>query len=327
MILGHERQVKYFDRVMAGGRMSHGYLLHGPERVGKRAMAYAIARSLLCPSYYRGEASIVKSIADAGDDCRACREIDAGAHQYVVVLDRAHTLVSDKDTRSEIPIEDIRELKRRFSYAAVGDVWRIAIIDEIDTMSRDAEVAFLKLLEEPGARTLFFLIARSRDAVPPTIVSRAMPLLFAPVPDRVLAPYVRTRLPKEKVEDILAMARGRVGLVMEWARDPALLAEAKKNAAFFEKSFAGGIADMLALSEKAAETEMTRRSARDAWIIHLRRHLAAADGAERSDAAHCIARALDLAGVMDETNVNPRLVLDVMFAEGMVPLQSMEKSW
>ena len=325
MILGHERQIRYFDRVIAADRLAHAYLLHGPERVGKRAIASAIARSLLCSNFKKDSASI----ADAGDDCSVCRQIDAGVHQDVVMVSIDHPLVppKEKETRSGISIDDIRELKRRFAYAPVQDAWRIAIIDEVATMSKDAEVAFLKLLEEPGARTLFLLIAESRDAVPATIVSRATPLLFALVPDRALTPYVRAHLPKENFDDILAMARGRAGLIVAWAQDSKRLAEDKKNAAFFSKSFAGGMVDMLALSEKAAESEAMRYDGRDAWIGYLRRRLAAATASERRDAAGHIARALDLAAVMEDTNVNPRLCLDVMFSEGMVPARATKKPW
>ncbi len=315
MILGHERQIRYFDRVMERGRMSHAYLLHGPERVGKAAIAYAIARALLCPQYAKNP----RSIADAGDDCRECRTINACTHHGLILLDRAHTLVSDKETRKEIPIADIIALKRRFSFAPAGDAWRIAIIDEVDTMSRDAEVAFLKLLEEPGTCTLFLLITQSRDAVPPTIVSRATPIGFSLVPDAALAPYVKTHLPKENPEQILAMACGRAGLIVEWARDPDQFAEEKKFAASFSKSLAGGMAGMLALSERVAGDESGRRRARDAWIAHLRRGIGAASKATRYHAASRLSRALDLTVVMDETNVNPRLALDVMFAEGAVP--------
>ena len=316
MILGHERQVRYFDRVIAAGRLGHAYLLHGPERVGKRAIAFAIARALLCPFYYRGEASIVKSIASAGDDCRACREIDANTHPNVVMVSIDYPLVPPKETRSGISIDDIRELKHRFAYAPVQDAWRIAIIDEVATMSTDAEVAFLKLLEEPGARTLFLLIARSRDAVPATIVSRATAVLCSLVPDHTLAPYIKAHLPQENPQEIFAMARGRAGLVVEWARDPACLAEEKKFAAGFEKSLAGGGAELLALSERAADDEALRSRVREAWIYSLRRGLSVTDGGVRYAAARRIARTLDLAGAMDETNVNPRLALDVMFARG-----------
>jgi len=316
MILGHERQIRYFDRVMAAGRLGHAYLLHGPERVGKRTIAFAIARALLCPN----SGVTGQSIADAGDGCGACRAADAGTHPGLTLLDRGHTLLSDKEVRSEIPIADIREMKRRFSFAPAGNAWRIAIIDEVDIMSRDAEVAFLKLLEGPGARAFFLLIASSRDAVPPTIVSRAASVLFAPVPDAVLAPYIRTHLPKENINDMLAMARGRTGMLVEWARDLKRLLEEKKDTALFSGSFAGGTAGMLALSERVSGDESGRRRARDWWIAHLRRGIGAASGAERREAARRLARALDLAAVMDETNVNPRLALDVMFAEGIAPV-------
>lgn len=309
MILGHERQVKYFDRVIARGRLGHAYLLHGPERVGKRATARAIARALVCPQYKKKS----QSIADAGDDCRVCREIDTGVYPDLIMLDREHTLISDKDIRHKIPIDDVHEMKRRFAFAPAGDAWRIAIIDEIDTMSRDAEVAFLKLLEEPGGKTLFILITRSRDAVPATIVSRTIPVLFSPVPDSTLAPFVRIHMPRENPDDILALARGRAGLVAEWAREPRLLAEEKKLIVGFEKLFAGGAAELLALSERVSDDEMTRRRARTAWICSLRGHLFGSDSTERRRAAARIARALDITGTMDETNVNPRLAMDALF--------------
>ncbi|MFY9462817.1 MAG: hypothetical protein WAP52_01385 [Candidatus Sungiibacteriota bacterium] len=314
MILGHERQIKYFDRVIAAGRLAHAYLLYGPERVGKRAMAYAIARVLLCPQY----AGNSQSIASAGDDCRVCREISAGTHPGLIALDPRHPLVPPKGVHDETLIDDIRELKHRFSFAPIAGAWRIAIIDDTDRMSADAEVSFLKLLEEPGAQTVFLLIASSRDAVPPTIVSRAMPILFAPVPDRVLAPYVRKHLPKENRENMLALARGRAGMIAEWVQNPERLAEEKKNAALFSSVFVGGMADMLALSEKAMQDEVMRRRIQDAWIAYLRRRLTVAAGAERIDVACRITRALDIISVIEDTNINTRLAMDVMFAEGSV---------
>ena len=310
MILGHERQVRYFDRVMVADRMSHAYLLHGPERVGKRAVARALACALLCPQYKKDS----QSIADAGDDCRGCREIDAGTHLDVVRISIEQALAppKDKEMRSEISIHDIRELKSRFAYAPVQDAWRIAIIDGIDTMGRDAEVAFLKLLEEPGKQTLFLLIARSRDAVPPTIASRATPILFSLVSDNALAPFVRAHLPRENLQEILALARGRAGLAVVWARETRLLVEEKKLAAGFEKSFAGGAAELLALSERVSNDEILRNRARDMWICSLRRHLRGTDGDERRGAVVRIAHALDVAGAMDETHVNARLAMDAL---------------
>jgi DNA polymerase-3 subunit delta' len=305
--------MRYFDRVITSGRIAHAYLLHGPDRVGKRATAYAVATALVCPGF----AGRGVSVADAGDGCGICRAVASGAHPDITVLDRERTLVSDKETRKAIPIEDIRELKRRFSFASVGDSWRIAIIDEVDTMSRDAQVAFLKILEEPGPRTLFFLIASSRDAVAPTIVSRAMSILFSPVPDSILAPYVRVSLPGEDASAIVASAMGRAGAVISWVRDSRLLAEERKTAALFAHAFARGLAGCLDLGAQIGDDDIMRRRACDAWVVHLRRSVLEASGVRaRRHAAARIARVLDLDAAMEETNANPRLALDMMFAEG-----------
>ena len=87
--LGHQRQITYLNKVHQNGRLAHAYLLYGPQRVGKLAMAQEFAKTLVAE---------------------------------VVLVDREHTLVSKKDERREtrptavssgrIPIEDIRELKR-----------------------------------------------------------------------------------------------------------------------------------------------------------------------------------------------------------------------
>lgn len=314
MILGHERRVGYFDRVISRGRLAHAYLLYGPERVGRHAIAFSIARALLCPN----RAKKSQSIADAGDDCRACREIEVGTHPDVTVLGLGDTLVSKKEVRKEIPIEDIRELKRRFSFASVGDRWRIAIIDDADRMSTEAADAFLKLLEEPGARTLFFLIACSRDAVAPTIASRATPVGFSLVPDKTLLPFIRSRLPKENPEKILAIVQGRAGMVAEFAEHPERLREEEKLMAFFATAFKDGMLGALAMSEKAAEDEVMRDRAIRAFLAEFRRQLRSpASGEIRIHAAQTLSRALGIAAALEDTNVNPRLALDVMFAEDM----------
>lgn len=312
MILGHERQIAYLERAIARERMSHAYLFYGPERVGKRAVAYAIAQALLCPNA-RGSSSI----AHAGDDCRVCRKIGAGAYQDVVILGLAATLISKKEVRKEIPIEDIRELKRRFSFAAAQDAWRIAIIDDADRMSAEASDSFLKLLEEPGGRTLFILIASSRDALPSTIVSRATPVGFSLVPDGILGPFLQTHLKKENTREMLAIAGGRAGIVIEFVEHPESLSQEKKFAVSFAALLRDGIPGALLLSEKAAEDEAVRERAIRAFIAGLRAELhTRAHGAERERIAHRIARVLDLTALMRATNVNTRLLLDVMFAEG-----------
>ena len=47
-LIGHHRQVEQLDRVIGRGAVAHAYLIAGPPRVGKTALALALARRLVC---------------------------------------------------------------------------------------------------------------------------------------------------------------------------------------------------------------------------------------------------------------------------------------
>ena len=42
-ILGHDRQKDILSRSLANGRLAHAYLFSGPDGIGKRLMALALA--------------------------------------------------------------------------------------------------------------------------------------------------------------------------------------------------------------------------------------------------------------------------------------------
>lgn len=191
MILGHKRQIAYLERARKNGKLAHAYLLYGPQRVGKLAMAQEFAKRL-------------------------------GAE--VVLVDREHTLVSKKEDRKDIPIEDIRELKRIWTLTPSGDAWRVLIINDAEYMNDQSASAFLKLLEEPGSRTVIFLIASSRDLLLPTIISRTVNISFALVSDAVMRSYlVEQNVPAQKIDVLLALANGRPGVLMELLRERGIL--------------------------------------------------------------------------------------------------------
>ncbi len=264
----HDRHVAYLDRVRERGRLAHAYLFYGPDSESMMQIAKDLAKVLLCPvAMYGGLASIHHGV------CKECTAVDTDMHPFVVRLDLAHTLVSKKEARKDIPIDDIRELKRLFSLTTPGGGWRVAVIGQADTMSRDAGDAFLKLLEEPGERTLFILIAGQRESVSATIRSRSVSLSFG------------TAMPVEE-----------------------------KMRTTVRTALNGGIPELLALSEKVSQDALTRASAITAVISLLRAKMhAVSAGDERLKLARRLIRVLDIATILETTNVNSRLALDVMF--------------
>jgi DNA polymerase III gamma/tau subunit len=50
MLLGHAKQVEYFDKALRNNKLSHAYLFHGPEHIGKFTFAKTVAQYLNCPN-------------------------------------------------------------------------------------------------------------------------------------------------------------------------------------------------------------------------------------------------------------------------------------
>ena len=75
---------------------------------------------------------------------------------------------------SSISIDEIRALQSFTSLKTIGkrSVRRLIIIENAETMTLEAQNAFLKLLEEPPADTVIVMSATSRQALLPTVQSR-----------------------------------------------------------------------------------------------------------------------------------------------------------
>lgn len=281
MILGHDRQKEYFNNLFKKNKLAHAYLFYGPERVGKFSFARSIIEKLNCP--------------------------------YPIILDTEHTLVSEKENRKEIPIKDIQALKRQFSLAVPEGQWQVAVINEAEKLNEESADAFLKLLEEPGERTLFFLITASKDLLPATIVSRAQPVRFSLVSQNVLAEYLQTRTEaKETHEEILSLSFGRPGIMLRLLEDKDyLLAERK----FFNSLRTIRTApEIFRFSAKAAGDEESRKKTADFILQNLREKMLASP---HPALAQKIKRACEIISAAETTNVNPRLALDALLLEAI----------
>lgn len=283
MILGHNRQLEYFQKVFERGRLAHAYLFYGPDQVGKMTVAEWLVKKLQC-------------------------------EKNVILLDTEHTLLSKKEERKEIPIEDIRELKRIFSLAPPEGRWRAAVINEAEKMSRDAANAFLKLLEEPGTRTLFLLLTEDRELVLPTIASRALPMRFSPLPDNAIRAFLETKVKDALLrEDIVKFSAGRPGVAVRLAENQEEFLRERRLAAAVGAVYRGGTPAALRLSERIAGNRVLRQKAVEYLIRALRRDLYQESAEKRGIYAEKLKKVNHLAALLDTTNVNPRLALDVIF--------------
>ncbi len=310
-LIGHERQIEYINKSRKADHLPHAYLFHGPSHIGKLTVALTLAQSFFC------ETAKQTDIRSVCHECSSCRAIAEYRYPAVVMLDTTHTLTSKKEIRKEIPIGDIRELKRMFSFASQGTAMRLAIINEAEKMSEEASNAFLKLLEEPGANTLLILITPNRDLLLPTIISRTQAIRFSCVGDMSLKTILKEHgATSDEEEELLMLAAGCPGVLVELCRDGAYAKE--ERALLRDIRSALRDRDMVSafrISEKVSQDPALREKTISYIFIELRNALIQAK--DVTPIAGSIKRVSRIAQTIASTNVNPRLGMDVMFLECM----------
>lgn len=90
--------------------------------------------------------------------------------------------IAPRENKTEISIDQIRELKKHLSLSPYNSSYKFAIIDQAETMSQEASDALLKTLEEPQGNTILILIAQMPDLLPKTVLSRLQEIRFKLTP-------------------------------------------------------------------------------------------------------------------------------------------------
>ncbi|MEM1346648.1 MAG: DNA polymerase III subunit delta' [Pseudomonadota bacterium] len=170
---GQHRAERAFLDAWARGRLAHGWLLCGPEGIGKATLAYRIARATIAST------TPLPSL-DVPPDCPVAARIRGGAEPRLRVLRRA---LDDKTgkLRTRIAVEDMRAVKGFLQFSVPDGGWRVVIVDAADEMNANAANAMLKFLEEPPPATLILLVAHAVGALLPTIRSRCRLLDLRPL--------------------------------------------------------------------------------------------------------------------------------------------------
>src|SRR3989344_2147757 len=105
MIIGHEKQVKYFKNLIKNDILGHAYLFTGPEKIGKKTFALELAIQILGniqnnpdfkfmePNFSEGESKI--HIEDIRDLRKFLSFKSYNGGQRVVLLNDAHFLTNE----------------------------------------------------------------------------------------------------------------------------------------------------------------------------------------------------------------------------------------
>jgi DNA polymerase-3 subunit delta' len=112
-------------------------------------------------------------------------------------------------------------LCRGFSLKSARGRGKIALLDDADDLNDEAANCFLKTLEEPPPRSVFFLVGRTPERQLPTIVSRCQVVRFAPLPDALVSAILRETVNEKLLARLVRLGRGSPGQALALA-DPEL---------------------------------------------------------------------------------------------------------
>ena len=173
-LAGHRHLFELLAGAAARGTLPPSLIFAGPEGVGKRAAAIALAQLLNCPE--RREAA--GGTPDACGTCATCKRIARGVHADVKEL-------TPGDTGS-IKIEVVREEIERAAHRPFEGRRRVIIIDDAEALTVQAQDALLKTLEEPTPASVFILVTAVPDMLIPTVRSRCQRIRFGRLsPDEI----------------------------------------------------------------------------------------------------------------------------------------------
>jgi len=262
-VIDQQRVIDTIQRSLDQERVAHAYLFHGPDGVGKRAVALAMARALECRN----------GTAVPCEDCTDCRKTRRMVHPDVHVLFpypkgtdeedvaeriqrlgenpyaavdfvRRPSLSDPSETSNKQVMYHIQrvqdDLLRPMSFRPSEGPYKVAMITDAELMNESAANGFLKLLEEPPPQTVFLLTSSRPEQLLPTIISRCQRLRFDPIhAESIEAALVdREAMDLGRASMLARMADGSYSRALDLARSDDLMTSRSLVIDFFRSAYA-----------------------------------------------------------------------------------------
>jgi DNA polymerase III subunit gamma/tau len=170
-VVGQSVAVEIAKASLLQSSLQTTFLLLGASGSGKTTLARIMARSLNCTN---------RQGVEPCNQCDSCQ-----AH-----LQDNHLAISEINGADKTGVDDVREIIEKCQLHTLDSKYRILIVDECHQMSKPAQNAMLKLLEDPPIDTVFFLCTTEEDKLLETIRSRARILRFQTVARDLVTGYL-----------------------------------------------------------------------------------------------------------------------------------------
>ena len=182
-LLGNDRLKENLKASLGRARLSHFYLISGPEGSGKRTLAKLLAAAIFC----RGASRPCST-------CLPCRKVMEGNHPDFITI--------DDPEKKTVPVDLIRKARADIYVQPNESDYKIYLFPRAQDMGLPGQNALLKVLEEPPKYGVFILLTDNPEKLLPTVRSRCTELALTALPGPLLRQVLSRDFPDASAEDI-----------------------------------------------------------------------------------------------------------------------------
>jgi DNA polymerase-3 subunit delta' len=177
--IGNDNIIKYFTKSIANDNVSSFYLFLGPKNLGKTTLAIHLSKILLC------QGNMKTNNAMPCEVCDSCHKLNLYKNKtendgFDIPHGDFHIIKKEKDKKN-ISIEQVRDFVNKINLSSFLGGYKIGIIKNAESLSKEASNALLKTLEEPKGKVMIIMITDNEEYLPKTIISRSQVVRFRPV--------------------------------------------------------------------------------------------------------------------------------------------------
>lgn len=158
-VIGQQKIKDFLCRSIRTDKIGQSYIFAGEDGMGKKTLAYAFAKALVC------------SEKSACGVCGDCTLADAGTHPDIIT-------VRPEDEKKSIGVEDVRNVVSQVSIKPYRADKKVIILSY--DITEAAQNALLKIIEEPPPYMVFIFAQKSEASLIETVRSRSCVLNLVP---------------------------------------------------------------------------------------------------------------------------------------------------
>ena len=207
-LIGNEKIKQNLIKIVNTNTISHSYMFIGTKGIGKKLFAKEFAKGILCSSQEHKPC----------ENCKSCLEFANSNHPD-------YNEIGLEDGESSIKIDTIRQMQKKVQELPIVSEKKVYIIDDSESMTKDAQNCLLKTLEEPPNFVTIILIVSDENRILNTIQSRCLKLYFNHLSNEELKTYINENLDLQAFSsNMIEACQGSIGKAQQIYRNRELYA-------------------------------------------------------------------------------------------------------